>query len=78
MPPPPQVWGEVQVPQLAMVPPQPSDAAPHVRPCCAQVRGVQVCGGVTSGWMHEERSKMRYSNTFSCGVSGAAATCPEK
>ena len=46
-------------------------------PAGAQVFGVQVCGGGTSGWMQEERSKMRYSNTFSWGFIGAAGRAIE-
>ena len=40
-PPPPQVWGEVQVPQVS-VPPQPSEMVPQFLPCAAQVVGVHV------------------------------------
>lgn len=68
-PPPPQVAGPVQVPQLRALP-QPSPVCPQLKPRDAQVDGVHDWGGGTSGLMHEERSKMRYSNTFSCGVIG--------
>ena len=68
-PPPPQVWGAVQVPQ-SRVPPQPSAAGPQVKPSWAQVRGVQVCGGGTSASTHEARSKIMNSSSFSCGVIG--------
>src|SRR5215468_6383034 len=40
-PPPPQVWGAVQVPQVS-VPPQPSAMLPQVVPCAAHVVGVHV------------------------------------
>jgi hypothetical protein len=48
VPPPPQVWGEVQVPQLSWLP-QPSPAGPQERFCCAQVRGVQLLPPQTPG-----------------------------
>jgi hypothetical protein len=41
VPPPPQVWGEVQVPQLS-VPPHPSLMDPQFLLCAAQLVGVQV------------------------------------
>jgi hypothetical protein len=40
-PPPPQVWGEVQVPQVS-VPPQPSVIVPQFFPCARHVVGLQV------------------------------------
>src|SRR5580693_8630987 len=40
VPPPPQVWGAVHVPQSSMSP-QPSGIWPQVAPCCSQVDGVQ-------------------------------------
>ena len=40
-PPPPQVCGAVQAPQLT-VPPHPSEIAPQFFPCAAQVVGVQA------------------------------------
>src|SRR5712691_2618892 len=40
-PPPPQVWGAVQEPQVS-VPPQPSAIVPQFLPWAAQVVGVQV------------------------------------
>jgi hypothetical protein len=45
LPPPPQVFGEVHVPQLAMMPPQPSATAPQLAPSVAQVFGTHG-GGV--------------------------------
>src|SRR6476619_5818984 len=62
----PHTWPPGQLPQ-STTPPQPSACLPQVKPCCAHVRGVHCwMYGVT----HEERSKMRYSNTFSCAVIG--------
>src|SRR5262245_8502411 len=40
-PPPPQVWGAVQTPQVS-VPPQPSGMVPQFLPWAAQVVGVQA------------------------------------
>ncbi len=45
-PPPPQVWGAVQVPQVS-VPPQPSEIVPQFFPCAAQVVGVHAFAGFT-------------------------------
>src|SRR5688572_1807610 len=45
-------------------------------PCCAHVRGVHICGGGTSGAMHDERSNSRYSNTFSCAFIGLTEQWP--
>src|SRR5215510_2420168 len=44
-PPPPQVWGAVQTPQVR-VPPQPSRMVPQFLPWAAQVVGTQAGGGV--------------------------------
>src|SRR5437868_2449737 len=41
MPPPPQVFGEVQLPQASTVP-QPSSSEPQSLACAAQVVGVQA------------------------------------
>src|SRR5213079_17313 len=46
-PPPPQVRGAVQTPQVS-VPPQPLEIAPQFFPCAAQVVGVQAGGLVTT------------------------------
>src|SRR5438128_1476874 len=64
VPPPPHVCGGVHMPQLIW-PPQPSPAGPQCRPRFAHVCGAHIC---TYGVTHEVRSKIRYSNTFSCGV----------
>jgi hypothetical protein len=44
-PPPPQVWGVGQVPQLARTFPQPSPAGPQSMFCSAHVSGTQVLPG---------------------------------
>ena len=41
VPPPPQVWGAVQVPQFR-VPPHPSEAVPQLKPSPAHVAGLQA------------------------------------
>jgi hypothetical protein len=47
MPPPPQVCGAAQLPQLS-VPPQPSDTVPQFFPCALHVVGTQVPGLMVS------------------------------
>jgi hypothetical protein len=43
-PPPPHVWGELQVPQVR-VPPQPSESEPQFLARVAQVEGIQLLIG---------------------------------
>ncbi len=48
-PPPPQIAGVTQLPQLTVRPPQPSATCPHVACAVAHVSGVQLAGGAPSG-----------------------------
>ena len=63
----PQTSGAVQVPQLS-VPPQPSPAWPQFRPSASQVVGTQVA--IESGVIHDARSNIMNSSSFSCAVIG--------
>jgi hypothetical protein len=64
-PPPPQVAGAAQVPQLAMRFPQPSPAGPQLIPCSVQVSGTHVAWyGVT----HDVASNSMNSRIVSWSV----------
>jgi hypothetical protein len=69
-PPPPHVWGAVQLPHC-MTLPQPSDCGPHR---CPQVFGTQgVCVSDVTQFV---RSKIWNSRILSCAESGPTAHSP--